>query len=190
MRNRRLRDRTGVLGRVLGRRRRRRSRCVRRRELPLSHLGRRSLDLDRRGLQLEGRCWAGRRAGRSVLGRWVVVLALLGDGVGIQLRGVDKWGLGRVRREAWEARCIGGGLQTQLSEIQIRAGSVALVHGLHELAFAPHAVGDDGVDQDDQNFDDNFNDGAHETPVLQTAKQSVVDDVGEVLLAVVVRTGP
>jgi hypothetical protein len=53
-----------------------------------------------------------------------------------------------------------------LSEIQIRAGLVTSIHGLHETTLGPETVSNDAIDEQDENFNDDFDDGADETPVL------------------------
>jgi hypothetical protein len=57
-----------------------------------------------------------------------------------------------------------------LSEVEIRAGLVTPVHGLHEATLGPETVSDDTVDEQDENFDDDFDDGADEAPVLRDVK--------------------
>jgi hypothetical protein len=57
-------------------------------------------------------------------------------------------------------------LRAQLGEVQIRAGAITHGHGLAELALGPEAVEDDAVDGDDEDFDDDFDNAAYESPVL------------------------
>lgn len=95
-------------------------------------------------------------------------MTLLGGGVWVYRDAVRR--LGRVACEAGETWGVGGGLQTQLSEVQIRAGLVACVHALHEAALRPDTVSNDAVDEQDKNFDDDFDDGADEAPVLQDVR--------------------
>jgi len=54
----------------------------------------------------------------------------------------------------------------QLGQVQIVASIVSAVHGLHETALGPEAVEDDDVDQKHKDFDDDFNDGADQAPIL------------------------
>ena len=57
----------------------------------------------------------------------------------------------------------------ELGEVEVGAGFVADGHGLAELALGPEAVEDDGVDDDAEGFDDDFDDAADEGPVLGVA---------------------
>jgi hypothetical protein len=54
-----------------------------------------------------------------------------------------------------------------LSEIEIRTGAVTNGHGLAELALGPEAVEDNAVDGDDKDLDNDFDDAANESPVLE-----------------------
>lgn len=71
----------------------------------------------------------------------------------------------RARTEAWG---VGGGLEA-LGEMELGAGLFTAVHGLGESSFGDEAVEDDGVDEDNEDLDDDFDNGADETPVLETA---------------------
>jgi hypothetical protein len=53
-----------------------------------------------------------------------------------------------------------------LGEVEIGTGAVADGHGLAELALGPEAVEDDGVNDDAEGLDDDFNDAADKGPVL------------------------
>lgn len=65
-----------------------------------------------------------------------------------------------------EAGCAGGGLGTHLGEVEFGTGLVAVVHGFGETAFGYEAVEDDGIDEDDDDFEDDFDYGADQAPVL------------------------
>lgn len=76
----------------------------------------------------------------------------------------SEWGLG-------EAGCVGSGLGSQLGKIEIRTSFVAHIHRLVELALGPDAVEDDGVDGDCDYFNDYFDEGADESPILGSTGQ-------------------
>lgn len=59
-----------------------------------------------------------------------------------------------------------------------------------EAALGVVAVEDDRVEGDADDLDDNLDDHANETPVLQAAHERVVDLVVEDLRALVVDAGP
>lgn len=77
-----------------------------------------------------------------------------------------------------------------MCEVEVGTGAVAHVHGLHQAAFRPEAVEDDGVEQNADDLDDDFDDDADEGPILETTYQDVVDLVGVDLGALVVGTCP
>lgn len=152
-----------MLSLALGRRGGRSGRRGRRKAL-LRRAGRSLLDADGWRLELERGGWPGGRARRCILRCRRLGLALLCCGVRVYRNAVGR--LGRVACEAGEAWGVGSGLQTQLGEVQIRSGLVTSVHGLHQAALSPEAVGDDAVNEEHENFDDDFDDGTDEAPVL------------------------
>jgi hypothetical protein len=72
-----------------------------------------------------------------------------------------------ARRKGTESGSVGCGLRTQLSEVEIRSSTVTLGHRLPELALGPESIEDDAVDDDAKEFDNNLDDAAHESPVLE-----------------------
>jgi hypothetical protein len=58
-------------------------------------------------------------------------------------------------------------LRAQLSEVEVRSSTVTLSHRLPELALGPESVEDDAVDDDAKEFDNDLDDAAYESPVLQ-----------------------
>ena len=68
---------------------------------------------------------------------------------------------------AFEAGGVGRGLGAELGEVEICAGFIAEVHGLVEAAFGVESVEDDAVDGDCDDFDDDFDHGADEGPILR-----------------------
>ena len=107
-----------------------------------------------------------------------IFLVLVGEvgGDAALFGGVDVVGVGVVVVEGGaeggghggfgEAGGVGGGLGAQLGEVEVGAGFVADVHALVQFALGVEAVEDDGVDGDCYYFDDDFDDGADEGPVL------------------------
>lgn len=53
-----------------------------------------------------------------------------------------------------------------MSEVEVRSSAVTLSHGLPELPLGPEAVENDGVDHNDKNLNDDFDDAADKSPVL------------------------
>lgn len=53
-----------------------------------------------------------------------------------------------------------------MSEVEIVAGFVAAAHGFHQTALGPDAVEDHNVDEKDENFNHDFDDGTDQTPIL------------------------
>ena len=88
---------------------------------------------------------------------------VVGVGVVVVERGAEGGGHGGFG----EAGRVGGGLGAQLGEVEVGAGFVADVHALVQFALGVEAVEDDGVDGDCYYFDDDFDDGADEGPVLK-----------------------
>lgn len=176
-------------------RRRRRSRPS-----ALVCLGGSILDTDGRRLELEGwlgSCWGARGC---VLDCTVVVgagpdavFAVFCGRVGVLRLGRDPWGFGglgeAIRCAGTETWGVRGGLEA-LCEVELGAGFFATVHGLGKSSLCDEAVEDDGVDEDDEDFNDDFDDGTDETPVLETAEESVVDFFVEELLSQVLVAGP
>ena len=83
-----------------------------------------------------------------------------------------------------EAGGVGRGLGAELGEVEVGARAVADVHGLVQAAFGEDAVGDDAVDGDGDDFDNDFDEGADEGPVLpksQLIKSARVCSVGRQL---------
>lgn len=108
----------------------------------------------------------GNLAGIGVL--HVVALAGLGGRVRVNMHGVA-WGgfpAAGTRRHGAKTRRIGGGLGAELRKVKIRAGTVALGHGLSELSLGPESVEDNSIDGDAEDFDDDLDDAADEGPVL------------------------
>ena len=66
----------------------------------------------------------------------------------------------------WEARGVRCGLDAELGEIEIGSRVVPAVHGVHESSLGVDSIEDHGIDENDQNLDDDFDDGANQTPVL------------------------
>lgn len=135
--------------------------CV---EAVLFHLGSRALDLDGRCLQGE---WL-RLVELACVLRLATGFTVLGGRVGIDIGWMAWWrapaaGAGR---EGTEARSVGSGLRAQLSKVEVGTGAVADSHGLAELALRPESVEDDGVDDDAEGLDDDFDNAAYERPVL------------------------
>jgi hypothetical protein len=85
---------------------------------------------------------------------------------------------------------VGSRLRAQLREVEIRAGLVADVHALAELALAVEAVKDDGVDGDGDGLDHDLDDAADERPFLQAADERVADVVFEEFAPLVVLAAP
>lgn len=93
------------------------------------------------------------------LGGAVVVLAVFS---GINRIVVD------IRREVLlKARRIWCGLSSQLSEVEIRACAIAEVHRLMKLPLRVEPVEDNPIDGNGNYFDNNFDEGADERPVLK-----------------------
>jgi hypothetical protein len=69
--------------------------------------------------------------------------------------------------ERSEAGSVGCRLGAELSKIEVGTSLVSHGHGLAELALGPEAVEDDGVDDDAECFNDDFDDTADKRPVLQ-----------------------
>jgi hypothetical protein len=57
-------------------------------------------------------------------------------------------------------------LHLELSEVEIRTGIVADSHGLSETTLGVVAVKSDAIDDDGDNFNDNFDNAANKRPVL------------------------
>lgn len=122
------------------------------------------LDADGGRLEVEGglrSCWGARR---GVLGVRALHFAVLRCGIDV-LRRWRGWSIGRFggAREPWG---VGGGLHAKLGEVQIRSGLVAAVHSLRESSFGVEAVKDHGVDEEDRDLDDYFDDRTYQAPVL------------------------
>lgn len=135
------------------------------------------LDLWRGGVDFDGR-----RLESEGLGvQYCVRLRVdkLGAGAGESFfsggRGVvggwwEAWGLDvlRVRwGERTEARGVGSGLRAQLGEVEIRAGAVTDVHGLAKTLLGVVSVEDDGVEEDGDALQDDFNEAANQRPRLE-----------------------
>jgi len=120
------------------------------------------VDFDGRCLELEGPGdGTSGRLGKCVLG--LVVLTILGSRVRIGVRSRDVgvvWRFWGLRCE--EARSVGSRLNTELSEVQIGTSLVSQIHGLLQTLLRVEAVEDNGVDEDDQQFNDDFNDRTDE----------------------------
>ena len=99
----------------------------------------------------------------------LVALASLGGRVRVNVHWVawrwspaaGAWGQGT------EARGVGCGLRAELSEVEIGSSTVALSHGLPELALRPEAVEDDAVNDHAKKLDNDLDDAAHKSPVLE-----------------------
>ena len=153
----------------------------------LLDLGGSTMDLDGRGAEGEG-LGLGDRAG--ILD--TVALPVLRGAMRVDVLGVAwRWAPAAVAgREGTEARSVGCGLGTELSEVEIRASFVAAGHGLSELPLGPKAVEDDAVDDDAKGLDDHFDDAADKSPVLKVASKSVSDVVLEQMPPLVVNARP
>lgn len=105
-------------------------------------------------------------ADRGVL--HLVALAGFGGRVRVHVHWVAwRWApAARARRERTEAGSVGSRLRAELSEVEIRSGTVTLGHGLPELALRPEAVEDDAVDDDAEKLDNDLDDAAHKSPIL------------------------
>ena len=139
--------------------------CGRRLKAILLHLGCRTSDLDRWCLESE-RLGLGDLTCICVL--HLVVLAVFSRGMRIDVHWVAWWWApsAGARRHGTETGCVGCGLRSQLGKVEIRTGAVTDGHGLAELALRPKAIEDDTVDGDDKNLDDDFDDAADKSPVL------------------------
>ena len=92
------------------------------------------------------------------LGGAVVVFAVFS--------GIDRVAL-HIRREVLlKARRVRRGLSSQLSEVKIRACAIAQIHRLMKLTLRVKTVEDDPVDGNGNYFDDDFDKGTDERPVL------------------------
>ena len=94
------------------------------------------------------------------------------------------------RRFGTKARGVGGGLDAELGEVEIRSSLVTHVHGLMQLALAVVAVEHHAVQGDTHELDNNLDDDADERPVLQTADKLVVNLVTVNNRAGVLNAGP
>ena len=142
-----LRHKRGAL--AIRRRRRPIPRATDGRKAHLLHLGRGALDLDRRGLQAEGRGLVF-LVGVHVLRALLLVAVVVGGRLPAAVAGAV----------GGEARGVGGGLGAQLGDVEVAAGAVAVGHGFAQLAFGVEAVEDYAVDGDGDCFHDDFDDGA------------------------------
>lgn len=87
---------------------------------------------------------------------WVVVLSVPG-----------RWSPAAGTGREWsKAGSVGCRLGAELGKVEVGTSLVAHGHGLSELAFGPEAVEDDGVDDDAERLNDNFDDAADKGPVL------------------------
>jgi hypothetical protein len=77
-----------------------------------------------------------------------------------------------------ESRGVRGGLRAQLSEVHVGPGAITEIHGLGKATLGVVAVEDDAVQSDGDDFNDNLDDDADESPVLETAQESVIDFIG------------
>lgn len=74
-----------------------------------------------------------------------------------------------VRREILlEARCIGRRLGSELSEVEIRACAIAEIHRLMKLTLRVEPVEDYSIDGNGNHFDNDFDKGADERPILNS----------------------
>lgn len=178
-----------------------RSRC----EGALRHLGGGRRSLAGRSLELEYRRWLAElgfrdrdASARSVWASSLINVAegTVGSGRVARRHGVSAEGrrlgsgAGKHGRLGAESGSVGSGLETELSEVEIGAGTVTHVHGLVELALAVVAVEDDAVQGDADDLDDDLDDDADQAPVLEAADESVVDLLGEHLGTGVVDARP
>lgn len=131
------------------------------------------LDLGGCACDLDGRCLQGEGLGLGDFARVgvldFVAFAVLRRGLGVVVLGVA-WGrtpAAGAGGKGTEAGGVGGGLGAELGEVEVGSGLVAHGHGLPELALGPEAVEDDGVDDDAEGFDYDFDDAADEGPVLR-----------------------
>jgi hypothetical protein len=128
--------------------------------------GRSPCDLDRGCLQREGL-----RLGDFAC---VGVLHLLGFTIlsgrlwVIVLRVVCGWSpAARAWGERSKAGSVGCRLGAELSKVDVGTSLVTHGHRFAELALGPEAVEDDGVDDDAERFDNDFDDTADKRPVLR-----------------------
>ena len=107
------------------------------------------------------------------------VLPLLGrlDGVVVGLVVVEVFWEGGGHGGLLEARGVGRGLGAQLGEVEVGAGAVAHVHGFVQAAFGENAVGDDAVDRDGDDFDNDFDEGADQRPILGSVSCVILGDL-------------
>jgi hypothetical protein len=69
-------------------------------------------------------------------------------------------------RHGAKSGSVGGGLRTELCEVEVRSSTIALHHGLPELPLGPKSVEDNAVDGDAEHFDDDLDDAADKSPIL------------------------
>lgn len=116
-----------------------------------------------------------------------------GDSGGAACSRWEAWrlGIGGVGRgERAKAGCVGCGLRAELSEVEIRAGTVTDVHGLAKTLLGVVAVEYNAVEEDGDAFQDNLNETAEKRPVLQSADQCIVNLLLEELSSFVVNARP
>lgn len=79
------------------------------------------------------------------------------------------WVIVHIRREILlEAWRIWRRLGSELSKVEIRACAIAEIHRLMKLTLRVEPVEDDPIDGNCNHFDDNFDEGADERPVLNS----------------------
>jgi hypothetical protein len=81
-------------------------------------------------------------------------------------------------------------LCAELGKVEIRAGSVSVVHGLGEASLGVVTVEDDAIEDDAEDLDDDLDNDADHGPVLKAADELVVDLVLEDGLSLVVDARP
>lgn len=99
-------------------------------------------------------------------------------------------GFGRLLAVEVPAGSVWRRLATELGEVEVGSSLVAVGHALSELALRPVAVEDDAINCNGDDLDDDFDDAADESPVLEAAGESVVDFVTKDLRAKIVVAGP
>lgn len=74
--------------------------------------------------------------------------------------------------KAWRIWCA---LAAKLCEVQICSGPVAGVHALAELVLRPESVEDNAVDGHNDQLDNDLDNTADQTPILQPTNKRIVD---------------
>jgi hypothetical protein len=76
-----------------------------------------------------------------------------------------------------ETRGIGSRLGAELGEVHVGSGAITEIHGLGQASLGVVAVEDDTVQCDGDDLNDDLDDDANQSPVLETAQEGVIDFV-------------